>query len=167
VTRPSSAPTTTSAPYRELPAHRNAVAGKAWIRDTIGELTGQLGADNPAELADHLTLALEGLLATGQALGPDGPAKQAKRLAEAGPISVRPQPIASGVRKRRTRTYHPLRAIITGKPGQLPAGTDDKYPPPSYGHSSTAVKDKPQTPPATTARHGLGLLVSAVRCPRR
>jgi hypothetical protein len=74
VTRPSSAPTRTSAPHPELPAHRNAVAGKAWIRDTIDELTGQLGADNPAELADHLTLALEGLLATGQALGPDGPA---------------------------------------------------------------------------------------------
>jgi len=27
---------------------------------SIGELTGQLGAGNPAELADHLTLILEG-----------------------------------------------------------------------------------------------------------
>ncbi|HEX8008764.1 MAG TPA: TetR/AcrR family transcriptional regulator [Trebonia sp.] len=69
-------------PDPALPAHRNAVAGKAWIRNRIGELAGQLGAGDPAELADHLTLILEGLLATGQALGPDGPAKQARRLAE-------------------------------------------------------------------------------------
>lgn len=65
-----------------LPAHRNAVAGKSWIRNRIGELTSQLETGDPAELADHLTLILEGLLATGQALGPGGPARQARRLAE-------------------------------------------------------------------------------------
>jgi AcrR family transcriptional regulator len=66
-----------------LPAHRNAVAAKSWLRKSIGDLTGQLGAGDPAELADHLTLVLEGLLATGQALGPGGPARQARHLAEA------------------------------------------------------------------------------------
>jgi AcrR family transcriptional regulator len=66
-----------------LPAHRNAVAGKAWIRQHLGELTSQLGTGDPAELADRLMLVLEGLLSAGQALGPGGPAKQARRLAEA------------------------------------------------------------------------------------
>jgi hypothetical protein len=47
------------------------------------ELTDRLEADDPAELADHLTLVLEGLLAASQSLGPGGPAKQARRLAEA------------------------------------------------------------------------------------
>lgn len=65
-----------------LSAHRNAVAAKSWVRDTIAELTGQLGVSNPTQVADHLTLALEGLLATGQALGPAGPAKEARHLAE-------------------------------------------------------------------------------------
>jgi len=75
-----------------LPAHRNAVAGKSWIRQCIGELTSQLSADDPAELADHLTLVFEGLLATGQALGPDGPAKQARRLAETILATAAPRP---------------------------------------------------------------------------
>jgi AcrR family transcriptional regulator len=69
-------------PDPDLPAHRNAVAGKAWTRRRIGELTGELGVDDPAELADHLTLLLEGMLAASQAYGPDGPAKQARQLAE-------------------------------------------------------------------------------------
>jgi AcrR family transcriptional regulator len=73
-------------PDPDLPAHRNAIEGKTWLRNTLGELTDRLGLDDPtvpAELADQLSLALEGLLATGQALGPAGPAKQARRLAEA------------------------------------------------------------------------------------
>ena len=70
-------------PDPDLPAHRNAVAGKSWIRQRLGELVGQLGVGRPAELADRLMLVLEGLLAAGQALGPDGPAKQARCLAEA------------------------------------------------------------------------------------
>jgi AcrR family transcriptional regulator len=70
-------------PDPDLPAHRNAVQAKSWLRKRIGELTDQLEVDDPAELADHLTLALEGLQATGQSLGPSGPAKQARRLAEA------------------------------------------------------------------------------------
>jgi AcrR family transcriptional regulator len=69
-------------PDPDLPAHRNAVAGKAWTRRRIGELTDELGVDDPAELADHLTLVLEGMLALSQALGPHGPAEQARHLAE-------------------------------------------------------------------------------------
>jgi AcrR family transcriptional regulator len=69
-------------PDPDLPAHRNAVAAKSWIRETITELTSQLGLSDPIEVADHLTLALEGLLATGQALGPSGPASRARHLAE-------------------------------------------------------------------------------------
>lgn len=70
-------------PDPDLPAHRNAVAAKSWLRKRIGELTDRLGVDDPAGLADHLMLVLEGLQASGQSLGPGGPAKQARRLAEA------------------------------------------------------------------------------------
>ncbi|WP_367128533.1 TetR/AcrR family transcriptional regulator [Saccharothrix sp. HUAS TT1] len=66
----------------ELPGHRNAMAAKAWIRQSIGDLTDRLGVEHPAELADHLTLVLEGLYASGQSLGRVGPAKRARRLAE-------------------------------------------------------------------------------------
>lgn len=65
-----------------LPGHRNAVAAKTWVRERIGELTERLGVDDPARLADQLTLVFEGLHASGQALGPNGPARQARRLAE-------------------------------------------------------------------------------------
>jgi AcrR family transcriptional regulator len=68
-------------PDTDLTAHRNAVAGKIWVRDTFGQLTGRLGVDDPSGLADDLTLILEGMLATGQALGSHGPAKRARRLA--------------------------------------------------------------------------------------
>lgn len=67
-------------PDPDLPAHRNAVTAKTWFRDTIAELTQQLGIDNPAEIADHLTLTFEGLLASSQSLGPQGPARQARSL---------------------------------------------------------------------------------------
>ena len=69
-------------PDPDQPAHRNAVAAKSRVRNSIGELTEHLGVENPAELADHLMLVLEGLYATGQSLGPNGPAKHARRLAE-------------------------------------------------------------------------------------
>jgi AcrR family transcriptional regulator len=69
-------------PDQDLPAHRNAVEGKVWFRRQLSELTSRLNVEDPAELADHLMLVIDGLLATGQSLGPDGPAKQARRLAE-------------------------------------------------------------------------------------
>jgi hypothetical protein len=52
------------------------------FRKPVAQAT-TIEADDPAELADHLTLVLEGLLAASQSLGPAGPAKQARRLAEA------------------------------------------------------------------------------------
>jgi len=78
-----------------LPAHRNAIAGKSWIRQRIGELTAQLGTGATAELADRLPLVFEGMLATGQALGPDGPARQARNLAEAILTAAAPRPDGS------------------------------------------------------------------------
>lgn len=66
-----------------LPAHREAVAAKARVRKRIGDLTAKLDVADPAELADHLTLVWEGLYASSQALGPDGPAKRARGLAAA------------------------------------------------------------------------------------
>lgn len=82
-------------PDPELPAHRNAVAAKSWLRQTLGELTAQLGgADSPA-LADQLMLVLDGMHATGQSLGPDGPAKHARHLAEALLSAAAPRPDAA------------------------------------------------------------------------
>jgi AcrR family transcriptional regulator len=69
-------------PDPTLPGHRNAVAAKAWIREGIGLLTDRLDVEHPDELADQLTLVVEGLYASGQSLGPNGPAEQARRLAE-------------------------------------------------------------------------------------
>ncbi|NUT53524.1 MAG: TetR/AcrR family transcriptional regulator [Saccharothrix sp.] len=70
-------------PEPDLPAHRNALAAKSWTRARIGELTEQLGVERPAELADQLMLVFEGLHASGQSFGPDGPAKRARHLTEA------------------------------------------------------------------------------------
>ncbi|MGP4094559.1 TetR/AcrR family transcriptional regulator [Nonomuraea sp. KM90] len=69
-------------PDPDLPAHRMAVEGKSGFRELVGELTGRLGVDDPAGLADQLMLVMEGLFASGQSLGPDGPAKQARHLVE-------------------------------------------------------------------------------------
>ncbi|WP_131742635.1 TetR/AcrR family transcriptional regulator [Actinomadura roseirufa] len=62
--------------------HRGAVDGKSWLRATLGRLTARLGAGDPAGLADHLTLVVEGMLASAQALGPDGPSARGRELAE-------------------------------------------------------------------------------------
>lgn len=70
-------------PDPELAAHRNAVRAKTWVRRSIGELVERLGVADPDELADQLTLVFEGLHASSQSLGSHGPAKQARRLAEA------------------------------------------------------------------------------------
>jgi AcrR family transcriptional regulator len=79
-------------PDPDLPAHRNAIAAKTWFRESIGELTARLGIDNPDEVADHLTLVFEGANASGQSLGPQGPARQARRLAEVVLSSAAPRP---------------------------------------------------------------------------
>ena len=70
-------------PDPELPEHRNAVKAKAGLRASMRELTARLGVEDPAPLADRLVLVLEGLQASGQALGAEGPARQARPLAKA------------------------------------------------------------------------------------
>ncbi|QQQ79644.1 TetR family transcriptional regulator [Saccharothrix sp. 6-C] len=73
-------------PNPDLPAHRNAVAAKTWVRATLGELTAALAADeevdDPSALADQLALVIEGVHASAQALGSHGPARQGRLLAE-------------------------------------------------------------------------------------
>lgn len=70
-------------PDAEVAGHRLAVAMKTWVHARLNELTRELGhVEDPALLADHLTLILEGAYASVQALGIDGPARQARILAE-------------------------------------------------------------------------------------
>lgn len=69
-------------PEPDLPAHHNAVVAKSWTKVRIRELTDQLGVEDPDALADHLMLVFEGLHASGQSFGPDGPAKRGRGLAE-------------------------------------------------------------------------------------
>ena len=68
------------------PAHRHAVAMKSWVRFRLGELTDELAravrVARPAEVADHLVLIMEGVYASAQALGAEGPARRARGLAE-------------------------------------------------------------------------------------
>ena len=68
------------------PARVIAIATKAWVRDRLRELTDELSADttatDPAALADRLAVVMEGVYASVQALGADGPALQARVLAE-------------------------------------------------------------------------------------
>ena len=73
-------------PDPTLAAHRHAVATKAWVRARFGELTDELAqttaVSDPIALADQLTLVFEGVNASVQALGADGPARRARTLAE-------------------------------------------------------------------------------------
>ena len=72
------------------PAHCNAVAVKAWVRARFGELTAALGAPGPEPLADQLALVMEGVYASVQALGVEGPARTGRAFAAAllaGPLA--------------------------------------------------------------------------------
>jgi hypothetical protein len=61
------------------------VAVKAWVRAHLRRLTGELAAEteirDPDVLADQLVLVMEGVYASVQALGHEGPARQARALA--------------------------------------------------------------------------------------
>jgi AcrR family transcriptional regulator len=65
-------------PDPQHPAHVAAVAHKAWLRSLLGDLVGELAATaalpDPVALREHLTLVAEGMYASVQALGADGPA---------------------------------------------------------------------------------------------
>lgn len=68
------------------PAHRAAIAMKAWVRRRFGQLTAELArgglASRPELLADQLSLVMEGTYASAQALSAAGPARHARTVAE-------------------------------------------------------------------------------------
>jgi hypothetical protein len=70
-------------PDPDHPAHKEAVAVKAWARERLRRVTRELAIDTPVSdaLAEQLVIAMEGVYATVQALGNDGPARQARALA--------------------------------------------------------------------------------------
>jgi AcrR family transcriptional regulator len=70
-------------PDASTKAHVLAVETKAWVREKVGELTAGLSVSDPDALADQLVLVMEGVYASVQALGVDGPARQARGLVEA------------------------------------------------------------------------------------
>ncbi|GLZ79667.1 TetR family transcriptional regulator [Actinorhabdospora filicis] len=61
--------------------HRAAFNTKDWVRTRFGELAAATGLPEPERLADRLALILEGVYASAQALGADGPAARARDLA--------------------------------------------------------------------------------------
>jgi AcrR family transcriptional regulator len=73
-------------PEPNAPGHERAVELKAWVRVRFGELASALAevadVDDPATLADWLTLAMEGVYASVQALGADGPALHSLTLVD-------------------------------------------------------------------------------------
>jgi AcrR family transcriptional regulator len=73
----------TEFPDPAVAAHRNAAANKAWVRARLGELTGELAVADAEALADRLALLMEGVYASVQALGSEGPAREARAFAEA------------------------------------------------------------------------------------
>ncbi|XVS60745.1 TetR/AcrR family transcriptional regulator [Actinosynnema sp. CA-299493] len=90
-------------PDLNLPASRAAVATKAWMRSRFGALVDDLAAvervTNPVALADQLALVMEGVYASVQALGDQGPARQAQALvALLLPGGVRGEEVGAGSR---------------------------------------------------------------------
>jgi AcrR family transcriptional regulator len=73
----------TEFPDPAVATHRHAAANKAWVRARLGELTAELGGTDPEALADRLALLMEGVYASVQALGSEGPARDARAFAEA------------------------------------------------------------------------------------
>lgn len=72
-------------PDPDLAAHEHAVELKSWVRRRFGELAGELteashSEEGATQLADRLTLIMEGVYASVQALGQDGPAREARNL---------------------------------------------------------------------------------------
>ena len=71
-------------PDRASAPHRSAQAVKEWVRGRLRGLTAELPGVRPrarAAVADQLALVVEGLYASVAALGPAGPAAQARVLA--------------------------------------------------------------------------------------
>jgi len=70
--------TLTEFPDAELPAHQCSVRLKEWVRSRLRRLAKEHG--DGAMLGDHLMLLFEGVYATAQSLGADGPARRARQL---------------------------------------------------------------------------------------
>lgn len=74
-------------PDAEHPVHREAVAVKQWVADRFARLAADYAKDHdrvdPAALAAHLTLLMEGVYASVAALGAAGPALHARDLVAA------------------------------------------------------------------------------------
>jgi AcrR family transcriptional regulator len=72
-------------PERDHPAPAEAIALKDWVRAQIRRLADELAAERPvkdaAALGDQLVLVFEGVYASIQALGNEGPARNARRAA--------------------------------------------------------------------------------------
>jgi AcrR family transcriptional regulator len=68
------------------PAHIEAVAHKAWVRDLLHGLVCELAAEtpmgDPACVADELALIAEGIYGSVQSLGASGPARLGRTCAE-------------------------------------------------------------------------------------
>jgi AcrR family transcriptional regulator len=73
-------------PDPQSAAHVNAVAHKAWLRELflvlVDELALSTGLSDSALLADRLMIVSEGIYGSVQSLGPSGPAKQGRVIAE-------------------------------------------------------------------------------------
>ncbi|MBM7791305.1 TetR/AcrR family transcriptional regulator [Tenggerimyces flavus] len=72
----------TEFPDEELAIHRHAVEVKAWVREQFAQLAKKTRPNDSDTLADQLMLVFEGVYATVQALGADGPAARARALVE-------------------------------------------------------------------------------------
>jgi AcrR family transcriptional regulator len=68
------------------PAHRAAVTVKTWVRDRFGQLTADLARGGRGEhselLADQLSVIMEGVYASAQALTAAGPSRHARTIVE-------------------------------------------------------------------------------------
>lgn len=67
-------------PDRDHSGHQHAVRTKQWVHTRMRELAAAVTAEDPAMLADHLVLLMEGVYASAQALGTTGPAERARAL---------------------------------------------------------------------------------------
>ena len=70
-------------PDPKHPGRLVAVAHKEEVRERLREMTRAMGARKPKRLADSLLLLIEGVYASSQLFGPDGPAGAATGAAEA------------------------------------------------------------------------------------
>lgn len=69
-------------PESDLPAHARAIENKTWLLAQLRLLTDALGVADPATLATLLMVLTEGVYASAQSLGADGPARATRAFVE-------------------------------------------------------------------------------------